>query len=96
MEPLAPEQLEPVLRVIEAAQSLAAGDDVPEMLADLSRQLTEFLNASACLISVLDAERGFLRDRAAFARPPHHWEATAEEHPLSEYPRTAAVLSTGE
>ena len=29
MEPLAPDQLEPVLRVIEAAQSLASGDDVP-------------------------------------------------------------------
>jgi putative nucleotidyltransferase with HDIG domain len=96
MEPLAPEQLEPVLRVIEAAQSLAAGDDVPEMLADLSRQLTEFLNASACLISVLDAERGVVRDRAAFARPPHHWEAAAEEHALSEYPRTAQVLRSGE
>ena len=48
MEPLTGEQLEPVLRVIEAAQSLAAGDDVPEMLASLSRQLTEFLGASAC------------------------------------------------
>ena len=96
MEPLAPEQLEPVLRVIEAAQSLAAGDDVPEMLASLSRQLTEFLDASACLVSVVDAERGVVRDRAGYARPPHQWQPAAEEYALADYPRTEAVLRTGE
>ena len=96
MEPLAAEQLEPVLRVIEAAQSLAAGDDVPEMLASLSRQLTEFLGASACLISVVDAERGVVRDRAGYARPPHRWEQAAEEYALVDYPRTDEVLRTGE
>jgi len=95
VEPLAPEQLEPVLRVIEAAQSLASGDDVPEMLASLSRQLTEFLDASACLVSVLDSERGVVRNRAGFARPPHQWRPAAEEHALADYPRTAEVLSTG-
>ena len=95
MEPLAREQLEPVLRVIEAAQSLASGDDVPEMLASLSRQLTEFLGASACLVSVVDAERGVVRDRAGYARPPHRWEAAAEEYALADYPRTEAVLRTG-
>ncbi|MDX6495707.1 MAG: hypothetical protein QOE17_1693, partial [Gaiellales bacterium] len=95
MEPLAREQLEPVLRVIEAAQSLAAGDDVPEMLASLSRQLTEFLGASACLVSIVDAERGVVRDRAGYAQPPHRWEAAAEEYALADYPRTEAVLRTG-
>ena len=45
--PLRQDQLEPVLQVIEAAQSMAAGDDVPAVLADLSRQLTTFLDASA-------------------------------------------------
>ena len=79
--------------MIEAAQSLAAGDDVPGMLADLSRQLTEFLGASACMISTLDDERGVIRDRAGYARPPHSWEPTADEYALSDYPRTAAVLS---
>jgi len=96
MEPLAAEQLEPVLRVIEAAQSLAAGDDVPEMLASLSRQLTEFLDASACLVSVVDAERGVVCDRAGYARPPHRWEQAAEEYALADYPRTDEVLRTGE
>jgi len=96
MEPLAAEQLEPVLRVIEAAQSLAAGDDVPEMLASLSRQLTEFLDASACLVSIVDTERGVVRDRAGYARPPHRWEQAAEEYALADYPRTAEVLRTGE
>jgi putative nucleotidyltransferase with HDIG domain len=95
-EPLQHDQLEPVLRVIEAAQSLAAGDDVPEMLADLSRQLTDFLGASACMISLVDEERGVVRDCAGYARPPHRWEPTAEEYPIGDYPRTEAVLRTGD
>jgi putative nucleotidyltransferase with HDIG domain len=95
-EPLQRDQLEPVLRVIEAAQSLAAGDSVPDMLADLSRQLTDFLGASACMISLLDADRSVVRDCAGYARPPRTWEPAAEEYPLSDYPRTAEVLSTGE
>ena len=82
--------------MIEAAQSLAAGDDVPEMLADLSRQLTVFLGASACMISVFDRERGVVRDRAGYARPPHDWEAAADEYEVADYPRTEAVLRTGE
>jgi putative nucleotidyltransferase with HDIG domain len=95
-EPLGRDQLEPVLRVIEAAQSLATGDSVPDMLADLSRQLTDFLGASACMISLVDMERAVVRDCAGYARPPRTWEPAAEEYPLDEYPRTAAVLATGE
>jgi putative nucleotidyltransferase with HDIG domain len=94
--PLGADQLEPVLRVIEAAQSLAAGDDVPAMLADLSRQLTTFLGASACMISVFDPERGVVRDRAGYARPPHSWEPAADEYDVADYPRTRAVLVTGQ
>jgi putative nucleotidyltransferase with HDIG domain len=94
-EPLQRDQLEPVLRVIEAAQSLAAGDSVPEMLADLSRQLTDFLGASACMISVVDPGRDVVRDCAGYARPPDTWEPAAEEYALRDYPRTAEVLATG-
>jgi putative nucleotidyltransferase with HDIG domain len=93
--PLQRDQLEPVLRVIEAAQSLASGDDVPAMLADLSRQLTEFLGASACMISLVDQQRGVVRDCAGYARPPHTWEPAAEEYLISDYPSTAEVLRTG-
>jgi putative nucleotidyltransferase with HDIG domain len=95
-EPLQRDQLETVLRVIEAAQSLAAGDDVPAMLADLSRQLTEFLGASACMISLVDEPRGVVRDRAGYARPPHTWTSAAEEYAIAEYPRTEAVIRTGQ
>ncbi|HWH66497.1 MAG TPA: HD domain-containing phosphohydrolase, partial [Gaiellales bacterium] len=94
--PLRQDQLEPVLQVIEAAQSMAAGDDVPAVLADLSRQLTTFLNASACMISLLDDERGILRDRAGYARPPFHWEPTPDEYDLADYPSTEAVMRTGQ
>jgi len=94
--PLRQDQLEPVLQVIEAAQSMAAGDDVPAVLADLSRQLTTFLDASACMISLLDDERGILRDRAGYARPPFHWEPTPDEYDLADYRSTEAVMRTGQ
>src|SRR5437764_9199519 len=94
--PLEPHQVEPVLQVIEAAQSLAAGDDVPSMLADLSRQLAEFLDASACMISRVDMERRVVRDLAGYARPPYSWEPAADEYSLADYPRTEEVLRTGE
>ena len=94
--PLAPDHLEPVLQVIEAAQSLAGGDDVPSMLADLSRQLTEFLDASACMISVADFGARNVRDLAGYARAPYSWEPAAEEYSFNDYPRTEEVLRTGE
>ncbi len=87
--------MEPVLGVIEAAQALYALDDVAEMLAVLARQLTEILAADACLISVIDAPGGTVRNRAGFARPPFGWRRNAAEHKIAEYPRTAEVIATG-
>ena len=96
VRPLRADQLEPALRVIEAAQHLAAtGGDLNDTLAGLARQLTEFIDASACLISRIDLERGTVNDCAGYARPPHRWERTAEEHPLSDFPCTAGVVETG-
>ena len=96
VRPLRADQLEPALRVIEAAQHLAAtGGDLNDTLAGLARQLTEFIDASACLISRIDMERGTVNDCAGYARPPHRWERTAEEHPLSDFPCTAGVVETG-
>jgi putative nucleotidyltransferase with HDIG domain len=66
------------------------------MLADLSRQLTDFLGASACMISLVDEQRGVVRDCAGYARPPHRWEPAAEEYAIADYPRTEQVLRTGE
>jgi len=74
---------------------LAGGDDLAEMLAGLARQVAEFIGASACLISVADAERGIVRDRAGYARPPHRWQRTSREHVIADFPRTAQVLATG-
>ena len=46
VRPLRADQLEPALRVIEAAQHLAAtGGEVADTLAGLARQLTEFIVA---------------------------------------------------
>ena len=48
------------------------------------------------MISVFDRERGVVRDRAGYARPPHCWEPAADEYDVADYPRTEAVLRTGE
>jgi putative nucleotidyltransferase with HDIG domain len=82
--------------VIEAAQALAgARGDMADTLAGLARQLTEFIDASACLISLIDAESGTVVDRAGYARPPHRFDRMAEEHRLADYPRTAEVVDSG-
>jgi putative nucleotidyltransferase with HDIG domain len=94
--PLRAEHLTPALEVFEAAQSLAELEDVPEMLAALARDLTEVLDADACLISLVDAEHGLVRNHAGFARPPSRWERTPAEHLVDDYPRTADVLATGQ
>jgi putative nucleotidyltransferase with HDIG domain len=93
--PLEPALLDPVLSVIEAAQSLALHEDVADMLADLSRQITELLGASGSVVSVLDERRLLVRDRAGYAQPPHRFRRQAEEYRLEEYPRTAAVVRGG-
>jgi len=95
VRPLAAHELDSALHVIEAAQALARGDDLAEMLAGLARQLTEFTDATACLISVVDAPRGVIRNRAGYARPPHRWAPGATEHTIADYPRTKAVIDTG-
>jgi putative nucleotidyltransferase with HDIG domain len=94
--PLESDQLGPALELIEAAQELWSPEDVPGMLAVLSRQLTEWLSASACLISPLDDAGAAIRGRAGYARPPLGWPRSADEQPLSDRPLAAAVLRRGE
>ena len=93
--PALPPHLEAALGVIEAVQSLGELVDVAEILATLARRLTELVDASACLVSLVDVAGGTVRDRAGYARPPHEWPRAAEEYALADYPRTAAVVETG-
>jgi len=94
--PTLPPHLEAALGVIEAVQSLGELVDVAEILATLARRLTELVDASACLVSLVDMRAGSVRDRAGYARPPHEWPRAAEEYLLADYPRTAAVIETGQ
>ncbi len=89
------DQLESALEVIEVVQALSAQEDVSEMLASLARNLTEILDADACLVSVYDAERDTVRNTAAYARPPYRWDNAPTEHAVADYPRTAEVLASG-
>ena len=93
--PLNPEHLEPALEVIEAVQRLGALEDIPEMLAALARHLTGVLGADACLISMVDRDRGTLRNRIGYRRPPQRWERPVRAHRIADYPRTAEVIETG-
>ncbi len=86
------EHLEPALGVFEAAQALFALDDTTEMLAVLARSLCELVDAKACMVSTIDMAAGSVRDLAGYARPPHAWDAQAEEYRLDDYPRTAEVI----
>ena len=94
--PLEPDQLGPALDLIEAAQELWSPEDVPGMLAVLSRQLTEWLSASACLISPLDETGRSVRGRAGYARPPLGWPRSADDQPLAGRPLAARVMGDGE
>ena len=93
--PAIPPHLEAALGVIEAVQSLGELVDVAEILATLARRLTELVDASACLVSLVDVAGGTVRDRAGYARAPHEWPRAAEEYTLADYPRTAGVIETG-
>ena len=86
------EHLEPALGVFEAAQALFALDDPAEMLAVLARSLCELIDAKACMVSTIDMAAGSVRDLAGYARPPHSWDAQAEEYRLADYPSTAEVI----
>ena len=56
--PALPPHLEAALGVIEAVQSLGELVDVAEILATLARRLTELVDASACLVSLIDVAGG--------------------------------------
>ncbi|HEY2790615.1 MAG TPA: HD domain-containing phosphohydrolase [Gaiellales bacterium] len=86
------EHLEPALGVFEAAQALFAVDDPTEMLAVLARSLCELIDAKACMVSTIDMDAGSVRDLAGYARPPHSWDAQAEEYRLDDYPSTAKAI----
>jgi putative nucleotidyltransferase with HDIG domain len=92
---IAAEHLEPALGVFEAAQALFTHDDVAEMLAVLARSLCELVDAKACMVSSVDMDAASVRDLAGYARPPHAWDAAAEEHLLEDYPRTAEAIEQG-
>ncbi len=96
LRPLDAQNLESALEVVEVVQSLSELSDVSEMLASLARNLTEILNADACMVSVYDADRNTIRRRAGYARPPFAWNRTPVERKLADSPRTAAVLDSGE
>jgi putative nucleotidyltransferase with HDIG domain len=92
---LGPDHLESALVVVEVVQALSALEDVSEMLASLARNLTEILDADACMVSTFDPARGMLRNTAGYARPPFAWQQTPAEHRIADYPRTVEALNDG-
>ena len=70
--------------------------DLPDLFAGLARSIVGALHSDACLISLLDKERGTLRDVAASVLPPAKLNSVAEEYSLTDFPATQRVLDTGE
>ena len=70
--------------------------DIPDLLAGLARSVVKALNADACLISLVDDDRGVLRDLAASVVPPVRLAAVAQEHDLTDFPVTKWVIDTGQ
>lgn len=70
--------------------------ELPDLFAALARAVVGALRADACLVSLLDQDRGVIRDIAASVVPPAKLNTVAEEYPLSDYPATQAVVYTGD
>lgn len=70
--------------------------DLPDLFAGLARSVVGALHSDACLVSLLDKERGTLRDVAASVLPPAKLNSVAEEYSLTDFPATQRVLDTGE
>ncbi len=70
--------------------------DLPDLFAGLARSVVGALHADACLVSLLDKERGTLRDVAASVLPPAKLNTVAEEYSLTDFPATQGVLDTGD
>src|SRR3712207_8784053 len=64
-------------------------DDLYEGLA---RSVMNTLKVDACLVSILDEERGVLRDVAASVVPPAELNTLAQEYPLEDFPATRAAI----
>src|SRR5205823_14100948 len=53
------------------------------------------VDAKACMVSSIDIDAAAVRDLAGYARPPHAWDAAAEEYLLEDYPSTADAIEQG-
>ncbi len=74
---------------------LEGGVGTRELCSHLCEALADDLQASDCLVSRVDAERGVLVDLAGFTRTPQRWLAPAAELPAGPNPASRAVLEQG-
>ena len=68
-------------------------DDLYEGLA---RSVMNTLKVDACLVSILDEDRGVLRDVAASVVPPAELNTLAQEYPLDDFPATKEAIEARE
>jgi putative nucleotidyltransferase with HDIG domain len=84
--------LEPLSRLVAFSRAIAAEQVSQRMLKVASRELTQMLNAEACLVSQL--EGGLLREVADYSGSEQQ-VARGLSYYLSDYPTTASVLESG-
>jgi putative nucleotidyltransferase with HDIG domain len=88
---LAPVASEPLTRLVAFARAIAAEQVSQRMLRVASRELTQMLNGSACLVSRL--EDGLLQEVADYSCSDLQ-VARGLSYYLADYPKTAAVLES--
>lgn len=70
-------------------------EDVPDLLAHLARITIRELDADACMVSLIDRERGTLRDVAAGSRNDRRLNLVAKEYVLDDFPATRDMIGSG-
>src|SRR6266542_2685231 len=88
---LIPATSEPLTRLVALSRAIAAEQVSQRMLRVASRQLTQMLDGSACLVSQL--EDGLLREVADYSCSDRQ-VARGLGYYLADYPTTAAVLES--
>jgi hypothetical protein len=74
---------------------VSGGSGTRELCSLLCELLADDLDASDCLVSSVDADRGVAVDLAGFTRMPQRWRGQPREHRLDAYPATRSVLESG-
>lgn len=77
--------------VVDTAVALGSKLDLPELLAEISRQITRLLDSDYCTLYELDVREQLIRPIADYDRSGRRWPPVGPYH-LQDYPQTRQAL----